>query len=97
MGVGAMNCQKFLDWYGSREGVDADNIEALLVTWAMGYMSAINLSKFAVGQPQKDLNGWSHEQQRSALHTYCTKRPSANVVDAVIALFTALPEYPSPK
>jgi GST-like protein len=94
MGVGAMICQKFLDWHGSREGVDADNIEALLVTWAMGYMSALNLSKFASGQPRKDLNGWSHEQQRSALHKYCTKRSSAHVVDAVIALFTALPEYP---
>ena len=27
-------------------------------------------------------------------HNYCTKRSSAHVVDAVITLFTALPEYP---
>ena len=58
--------------------------------WAQGYMSGVNGVLIANGRSYRDLTKDPAGQQK-ALLDYCTSRPKATFLDAVIATYEARP------
>lgn len=87
MGAGISTCAEFAEHYRR----DPTNVMGSYFSWAQGFMSASNLLKHALNQPQRALNGLPISEQLDRLRTFCDRRPLAHFGDGVVELFNQLP------
>lgn len=88
IGIGATTCQPFADGYRGNPPV-----LNMALDWAQGFMSATNYARYANGQPEKNLNAWTIDEQRAKLRSYCDQHPLSTVFDGVLELYNELPNY----
>jgi len=91
-GVGATTCAQFASKYGQNPSV----IEAVYFSWAQGYMSGLNVGALAFHGSAKALDSMPFEDQQSAVRDYCNGHPLALYPEAVMSLYTHLPNSKNP-
>jgi hypothetical protein len=87
MGAGVYSCEEFVD-------LSPVLGETAFLPWAQGFMTASNMFRKASGHTTKNLNAMSTDDQQRQFVTYCRNHPKDFYLDAVLDLFTALPENP---
>jgi hypothetical protein len=61
-------------------------------SWAIGFMSGINITKHTVKEPTRDLSAIPLNELQGRLQDYCDHKPNADFGDAVLDLYNSLPE-----
>jgi hypothetical protein len=86
-GVGMRTCAQFsLDYR-----TNSANADLVYNSWALGFMSAMNLALGATNQKGRDLQALWSEDKKSYLRDFCNKRPLSMYMDGVLEVFQTLP------
>ena len=97
VGSGATSCAEFAKAYRN------DPIGAMgsYLSWAQGYMTAINFARLSLksrtpnlGGQTRNLSAWSISEQSARLRMFCDQRPLASFFEAAQDLFEAMPFMP---
>jgi len=89
LGSGAHNCAEFLEAYRKDPvGTDAANTQ-----WALGFMSAMNLT--VSEKLEFDLTALKLGEMQRWLRKYCAEHPQAEFYEAVDQLMFSLPSKPN--
>jgi len=88
MGVGMSSCAEFARDYKR----NPDTYMAMYLSWAQGFMSAINFLKRVTNKPPHNLNGLTLTDQQMRLQFYCDQNPLKPFFYAAQDLWDALPE-----
>ncbi len=98
-GIGATSCREYQTVFA--KGITA---QVMLVSWAQGFMGALNIASKADGRPMRNLDmcmknrtretcttGTAMAQELSLFGSFCFDHPSALILEAVQELYYALP------
>jgi len=89
-GFGVHTCSEYFDLYNKNK----DMADTVFGSWAMGFMSATNVSLMSQQKRYHDLGGMPLEDQMTKVRDYCTAHPKDDFWQAVIELYNSLPVKP---
>lgn len=88
MGSGVATCATF----AKDDAGDPALAEPVYFSWALGYMSALNLESLDKRGRYRDLTAMRMDDEKSALRKYCEDHPQAYFMRAIHSLYDSLPE-----
>jgi hypothetical protein len=86
-GIGAISCGKLIQDYRQ----NPTQVDGLMLTWAQGFMSAVNANEMLNHGTYRDLQAMAIEAQQESLRSYCDKHPMADFWNAALDLLPKLP------
>jgi len=86
-GVGAHPCAEIAKFFSQ----NPDQTSAMMLSWAQGYMSGLNVAGGASGREVRDLAGMNTKDEESVIRNYCGQYPMSDLATAVMALYKTLP------
>ena len=92
-GPGSHQCSAYLEGRALMAG-EPITLDDLFLSWARGFMSALNGTRLARGLNSKQLSSMPDTDQIERMRAYCVAHPDEQYIAAVHALFDSLPELP---
>jgi hypothetical protein len=86
-GVGAYSCAEIAKFFSQ----NPDQTSAMMLSWAQGYMSGLNVAGGASGREVRDLAGMNTKDEESVIRNYCDQYPMSDLATAVMDLYKTLP------
>ncbi|WP_136618577.1 MULTISPECIES: hypothetical protein [Mesorhizobium] len=93
MGFGQSTCAEIT----RLKPVDRTPEAAAVMSWAQGYMSALNIDHVRNGKPFQDLGAVTISGQLAFMLNYCDKNPLKQFGVAVHSLYISLPQVTETK
>jgi hypothetical protein len=93
VGPGSETCKAFTDL--DKEAPEFS--KAMFLSYAQGFMTALNMSRSLNGLPAHTLKGLSPDDQMRHLVYYCGNHPTENFISAINSLYDDLPEIEAAK
>ena len=90
-GPGSHECSDYLESRALMAG-EFITLDDLFLSWARGFMSALNGTRLARGLNSKQLSSMPDQDQIERMRAYCVAHPDEQYMAAVHALFDSLPE-----
>ena len=91
-GIGSATCGQLAEF---RSQAGADVAQGMLISWAQGFASGVNVTLYfnGSGAGMRNLNGMDGAVA-DFVEGHCDANDDATVVDALIAFFATLPNVP---
>ena len=86
-GAGALSCTEIRKSFRQ----NPDQTSAMMLSWAQGYMSGLNVAGAASGRDVRDLAGIKTKDQEWEIRNYCDQHPMSDLATAVMKLYISLP------
>jgi hypothetical protein len=86
-GAGARSCAEIAQF--SRQ--NPDQASAMMLSWAQGYVSGLNVAGGASGREVRDLAGMNTKDAEWVIRNYCDQYPASDLATAVMELYKTLP------
>ena len=86
-GAGALSCAEIAKFFRQ----NPDQTSAMILSWAQGYMSGLNVAGGASGRDVRDLAGMKTKDEEREIRNYCDQHPMSDLATAVMQLYISLP------
>src|SRR6516164_3625025 len=86
-GAGALSCTEIRKSFRQ----NPDQTSAMMLSWAQGYMSVLNVAGGASGRDVRDLAGMKTKDEEWEIRNYCDQHPTSDLATAVMQLYISLP------
>jgi hypothetical protein len=87
MGLGIQPCAKFAKTFQA----DPDVTEGLYISWAVGFMTGLNIAAAANKTNMRNLGAMPFEEQKRFMLKFCGQYPLKEYMSGVIELYQSLP------
>jgi hypothetical protein len=86
MGLGLQSCAQFAKAYKA----NPEPTEAMYFSWAVGFMSGMNIAAAANNVNLRNLGAMSFEEKQRFMRRFCDQNPLKSYMSGVIELYKAL-------